>query len=57
MDKPPSTIKDCVFELVSVIEQCKDFPQDEKAFFMDAIRNELVAYLKLKEWISDQYVL
>lgn len=53
-DKPPSTIKECLKELIYVIEASKDLEDiEQKANLLDAVRISLMAYLKLKEYIQE----
>jgi hypothetical protein len=54
MSKPPSTVRECIVQLVHVIEATShNYSQKEKANLMDMIRTELVAFLKLQEYINE----
>ena len=54
MKCPPMTIRDCIEQLVHVIEATShNYSEKEKADLMDLIRTELVAFLKLKEYINE----
>ncbi len=54
-NKAPSTIKECVTELIIVLEESNRLPTaSQKASILKCICTELVAFLKLKEWISEE---
>lgn len=54
MSKPPSTVRECIVQLVHAIEATShNYSEKEKAHIMDLIRTELVAFLKLKEYINE----
>jgi hypothetical protein len=53
MSKPPSTVKECIIELIHVIDESQHMSDEEKVILMDAIRTSLYAFIKLKEWISE----
>lgn len=58
MNKPPDTVKECVAELVSYIEQTGDVVYERdikaKARMLDLLRTELLAYRKLRDWIKEE---
>lgn len=58
MTKPLSTVRECVAELVSFIEQTGDIVNEKnikaKANLLDLLRTDLLAYRKLKDWIKEK---
>jgi hypothetical protein len=58
MSKPPSTVKECVAELVNYIEHTGDIVYEKnikaKARMLDLLRTELLAYRKLRDWIMEE---
>lgn len=54
MTKKPETIKDCVEQLIYVMEEIYLMDDKDKAFHFNDIRNYLMAYLKLKQWVNDE---
>lgn len=53
MDHSPSTIKQCLDELIHCIEESQYYSLEERGHLLEAIRTSLVAYLKLKEFIQE----
>jgi len=52
--RPPNTIIECVEDLVSCIEYSRECDNEiQMANLLFNIRESLVAYLKLKEWVSE----
>lgn len=58
MNKPPTTVRECVKELVNYIEQTGDIVYEKnikaKARMLDLLRTELLAYIKLRDWIMEE---
>lgn len=51
---PPSSLKECVLELVVVIEDISRLRDNEERLFVyDKIMHELVAFRKLKEFVIE----
>ena len=53
MNKPPSTIRECLLQLVICIEDTScNYTQKQKGDLMDMIRVQHMGYLKLKEYLQ-----
>lgn len=51
-NRPPINLAECVIQLVMAIEDSRqpEYSVEDKARLLELIRDELVGYLKLKEW-------
>jgi hypothetical protein len=56
MSKPPSNVKECVKELITVIEEVCTYNAKDRAKMIKIIQQNLMAYLKLKEWATEDSV-